>query len=134
MSHAGPGAQPEAREVVRRVEVRPVTASERSRWDSLMERHHYLGFNCLIGESLRYVAVHRARWLALLGWGAAALKCKARDQWIGWTPALKLQCLALVANNSRFLILPDIVGLRNEWSEVEVCFQISLDRGEAFSL
>jgi len=55
-----------------------------------------------------YVAHHDNRWLALLGWGAAALKCKARDQWIGWTQALKLQRLALVANNSRFLILPDV--------------------------
>jgi len=108
MNHARPGAQTEAREVVRRVEVRPVTASERALWDSLMERHHYLGFQCLIGQSMRYVAHHDNRWLALLGWGAAALKCKARDQWIGWTPALKLQRLALVANNSRFLILPDV--------------------------
>jgi len=94
--------------MVRRVEVRLVTASERPLWNSLMKRHHYLGFHSLIGQSLRYVAVYRDRWLALLGWGAAALKCKARDQWIGWTEALKLQRLALVANNCRFLILPSV--------------------------
>lgn len=108
MSHSSPRDPREEREVVRRVEVRLVTASERSLWNSLMKRYHYLGFHSLIGQSLRYVATHEDRWLALLGWGAAALKCKARDQWIGWTEALKLQRLALVANNCRFLILPDV--------------------------
>lgn len=108
MNVAVSGTQTEAREVVKGVEVRLVTASERSLWNSLMKRHHYLGFHSLIGQSLRYVAVYRDRWLALLGWGAAALKCKARDQWIGWTEALKLQRLPLAANNSRFLILPDV--------------------------
>jgi len=108
MEHAVAGIQTEAREVVKGVEVRLVTASERPMWNSLMKRHHYLGFHSLIGQSLRYVAVYRDRWLALLGWGAAALKCKARDQWIGWTEPLKLQRLPLAANNCRFLILPDI--------------------------
>jgi hypothetical protein len=54
------------------------------------------------------VAVYQDRWLALLGWSSAALKCKERDQWFGRTPALKLQRLPLVANNCRFLILPDV--------------------------
>lgn len=85
-----------------------VTASEASSWNSLMKRYHYLDFHSLVGQSLRYVATCENRWLALIGWGAAALKCKARDQWIGWTEALKLQRLPLVANNSRFLILPDV--------------------------
>lgn len=108
MGHAVAGMQTEVRKVVKDVEVRLVTASERSRWNNLMKQHHYLGFHSLIGQSLRYVAVYRDRWLALLGWGAAALKCKARDQWIGWTEALKLQRLPLAANNCRFLILPDV--------------------------
>jgi hypothetical protein len=99
---------PEAGNVVRDVRIRPVGASERTRWDTLMAEHHYLGFQGMIGESLRYVAVYRDRWLALLGWSSAALKCKARDEWIGWTPALKLQRLPLMANNCRFLILPRV--------------------------
>ena len=99
---------PESTDVVRGVRIRPVEGSERARWDTLMAEHHYLGFRGMIGESLRYVAVYQDRWLALLGWSSAALKCKARDQWIGWTSALKTQRLALVANNSRFLILPRV--------------------------
>lgn len=99
---------PDPLEVVRDVRIRPVEASERTRWDTLMAEHHYLGFQGMIGESLRYVAVYRDRWLALLGWSSAALKCKAREEWIGWSPALKLQRLPLIANNSRFLILPHV--------------------------
>lgn len=98
----------EAIDVVRGVEIRLVGSDERTAWDRLMAAHHYLGFQGMIGESLRYVAVYRDRWLALLGWSSAVLKCKARDHWIGWTPALKLQRLPLVANNSRFLILPGV--------------------------
>jgi hypothetical protein len=108
MNSSACAALTEDREVVRRVEVRLVTDSERSLWNGLMKQHHYLGFHSLIGQSLRYVAVYQDRWLALLGWGSAALKCKVRDRWIGWTPALKLQRLPLVVNNSRFLILPDV--------------------------
>jgi hypothetical protein len=46
------------------------------------------------------------RWLALLGWQAAALKCAARDAWIGWGRVLHYQRLHLIANNTRFLVLP----------------------------
>jgi len=106
--HAFPSLPEAMNVVVRDVRIRLVAACERTRWDTLMAEHHYLGFQGMIGESLRYVAVHQDRWLALLGWSSAALKCKARDQWIGWTPALKLQRLPLVANNCRFLVLPQV--------------------------
>jgi hypothetical protein len=99
---------PEAPDVVKGVEVRLMEAPEKARWEELIRWHHYLGFQGMIGQSLRYVAVYKDRWLALLGWAGAALKCKVRDQWIGWTPALKIQRLPLVANNCRFLILPEV--------------------------
>jgi hypothetical protein len=72
-----------------------------------MNAHHYLGFRPIVGRSLWYVATLEEQWVALLGWGAAALKCAPRDAWIGWTPALKFRRLHLLANNVRFLILPD---------------------------
>jgi len=53
--------------------VRPITADERSDWDTLMATHHYLGFRSLVGESIRYVAALQGQWVALLGWCAAAL-------------------------------------------------------------
>jgi hypothetical protein len=77
-------------------------------WDSLMSQYHYLGLKSLVGKSIRYVAELQGRWLALLGWAASALKCQPRDAWIGWSPAIQWQRLHLIANNSRFLILPGI--------------------------
>src|SRR5256886_11067981 len=71
-----------------------------------MRQHHYLGFDSIIGESLWYVARVGNEWVALLGWGSAALKCGVRDQWIGWDRELQWRRLHLVANNVRFLILP----------------------------
>lgn len=88
------------------VSVRLVRSEERVRWRQLMNTHHYLGFRSIVGESLWYVATCGEQWVALLAWGAAALKCGARDAWIGWTPALKFRRLYLLANNVRFLILP----------------------------
>jgi hypothetical protein len=41
-----------------------------------------------------------------LVFGAAAWKTQPRDAFIGWTAAQRQAHLALVANNSRFLILP----------------------------
>lgn len=98
----------DARQLVDSVEVRVVSRAQRPLWDRLMSRHHYLGFNSMVGESLRYVAVYKEHWVALLGWAAPALSCKVRDQWIGWSSDLKHQRLALLANNSRFLILPGV--------------------------
>jgi len=71
-----------------------------------MRQHHYLGFERIVGESLCYVARQENDWVALLGWGSAALKCGPRDQWIGWDRALQWRRLHLIANNVRFLILP----------------------------
>ena len=94
--------------ILQSIEVRPIKREERAQWDALVRQHHYLGLHTLIGETIRYVATHHEQWLALIGWSAAALKCKARDQWIGWPSFLKTKHLAFVANNSRFLILPSI--------------------------
>ena len=96
----------ESSEVLRSLEVRPINRQERALWDDLMRRYHYLGLHSLVGESLRYVALHQDKWLALVGWAAAALKCQVRDRWIGWPALLQWRRLALVANNTRFLILP----------------------------
>jgi hypothetical protein len=93
---------------LRSVIVRPITARERSNWDILMAKHHYLGFKSLVGKSIRYVAELQGHWVALLGWSTAALKCRPRDLWIGWPEVIQWQHLHLITNNSRFLILPGI--------------------------
>lgn len=86
--------------------VRPATATEGDRFQTLMQAHHYLGALPKIGHTLWYVAVQDTQWLALLSCSAAALKCGARDRWIGWDLRHHYDRLHLIANQSRFLILP----------------------------
>lgn len=72
-----------------------------------LARFHYLGFGGAVGENLHYVVRDgQGRPLACLVFGAAAWKCQDRDRFIGWTAEQRQQHLALVANNTRFLILP----------------------------
>ncbi|HBI23314.1 MAG TPA: ISAs1 family transposase [Nitrospiraceae bacterium] len=104
-------------EILSGLEVRPIIRHERLMWDNLIRRHHYLGLHSLVGESIRYIAHCDGKWLALIGWSAAALKCSVRDKWIGWPPLLQWRHLAMVANNARFLILPD-VGVPNMASRI----------------
>jgi len=86
--------------------VRPVRALEQQRFQKLMQQHHYLGALRKISETLWYVATFGDQWIALLSFSAAALKCSARDRWIGWDFRHQYDRLKLLTNNSRFLILP----------------------------
>jgi hypothetical protein len=92
---------------LREVVLQPVAASEEARFQSLMDAHHYLGALPKIGDTLWYVATWQSQWLALLSFSAAAWKCAARDAWIGWDFRHQYDRLHLIANNSRFLILPE---------------------------
>ena len=87
--------------------VQPVRPLEQQRFQKLMQEHHYLGALPKISETLWYIATFGDRWIALLSFSAAALKCSARDRWIGWNFRYQYDRLKLVTNNSRFLILPD---------------------------
>jgi len=72
-----------------------------------MQAHHYLGSLPKIGNTIWYIATVAGQWRALLSFSAPALKCSARDDWIGWGYRHQYDRLNLVANNSRFLILPE---------------------------
>jgi len=86
--------------------VRPVHPTEEQRFQQLMQKHHYLGALPKISETIWYVATWDDQWVALMVFSAAALKCAARDRWIGWDFRHRYDRLKLVTNNSRFLILP----------------------------
>jgi len=88
--------------------VRPIRGEERETWDQLMAAHHYLGLKHLVGESIRYVALLNGQWVALLGWTSAAYKSGPRDKWIGWDEDTRHKRLKFLANNARFLILPEV--------------------------
>ena len=87
--------------------VRLVRANEVARFNSLLDEHHFLGHH-LFGRVLRYVATIEDEWVALVGFGSAALSVAARDRFIGWSPATKRRRLRYVANNQRYCILPGV--------------------------
>lgn len=80
------------------------------RFESYLRQHHYLGHRGPVGENLAYlIRGCTGVDLACLLFGAAAWQCAGRDRWIGWTSEQRAQGLPLIANNSRFLILPSVV-------------------------
>ncbi len=93
-----------------KVSVRPILKQEEEKYRDLMESAHYLGAIPKIGETIWYIAVSGAQWVALISFSAAALKCTDRDSWIGWSYRHQSGRLKLVVNNSRFLILPNLVA------------------------
>ena len=88
-----------------------VLPEEEARFRAVMGTHHYLGAAPKVGETLWYGAAWRGEWVALASFSAAALKCQARDAWIGWTLRHKYDRLHLVANNTRFLLLRPVPNL-----------------------
>ncbi len=101
---------PEEREILlRTVQVVRLDFSEqRARAQALLEEHHYLGGVQAVGEQMHYaVADAQGEWVAVLVFAAAAWHLRPRDAWIGWTDEQRRRRLALVANNVRFLLLPE---------------------------
>jgi hypothetical protein len=89
------------------VSVRPILPGERVRFDESLDEHHWLGHH-LVGETMRYVALGGdGQWLAVVGFGAAALACKPRDRFIGWSDDQHFRRLKFVTNNQRYCILPE---------------------------
>jgi hypothetical protein len=92
--------------LLKELQVRLTSATERTRWNKLVRQHHYLKNAQLVGEQLRYVVTDaKGTWLALLGWSAAAMHLKARDQSIEWSDRQREGRLHFLAQNSRFVIL-----------------------------
>ena len=75
-------------------------------WDQLVRRHHYLGYQRLLGHRLKYLAFMQDRPVAAISFSAPALKLRVRDNYIGWSSEQRKTYLCRVANNSRFLIFP----------------------------
>jgi hypothetical protein len=78
-------------------------------FNSLMERHHYLGYTQPVGEHLKYMVFANGRPIACLAWSSAPRHLGPRDRFIGWTAKARLKNIGLLAYNTRFLILPWVV-------------------------
>ena len=94
-------------EALSELQVRPVERNEGRRYQEQMAQHHSLGDLPKMGQTLWYIATWREQWVAQLSLSAAALKCGVRDRRIGWGFRSQYGWLKLIANNSRFLILPE---------------------------
>jgi len=104
-------------------------SSARVRFAAALSEFHYLGYRGTVGENLQYMVTDKSgRLIACLLFGAAAWKCRARDQFIGWLPELRARNLHLITNNTRFLILPFIrVPHLASWILGQVLRRLSAD-------
>ncbi|MDE2876556.1 MAG: IS4 family transposase [Gemmatimonadota bacterium] len=81
---------------------------QREIWQGLMEHEHPQGAGPLVGRQMRYLLWSEHGWLGAIGVAASALQLAARDRWIGWDAATRLDHLHRVVGLSRFLIRPQV--------------------------
>ncbi len=93
--------QPLEFEQVRRTSQEPL-------FNSLMEEHHYLGYEQPVGEHLKYLVWAQGRPVACLAWSSAPRHLGSRDRYIGWSAETRRGNIRFIAYNTRFLILPRV--------------------------
>jgi hypothetical protein len=92
--------------------IRPISVqqvrrtSEEALFNSLIEQHHYLGYEQPVGEHLKYLVWAQGRPIACMAWSSAPRHLGSRDRHIGWTAEARRRNIRFVAYNTRFLILP----------------------------
>ena len=69
-------------------------------------RYHYLKYKRPFGYRLRYFVRCEQGLLGCVLFSGAAKALRARDRWIGWADEQRLNNLAWLIGNSRFLIFP----------------------------
>lgn len=74
--------------------------------DSLIERHHYLGYTRPVGAHLKYLVRAGARPVACFVWSSAPRHLAPRDRYIGWSAEIRDKNIRFVVYNGRYLILP----------------------------
>jgi hypothetical protein len=75
-------------------------------FNSLMEEHHYLGYEQPVGEHLKYLVWAQGRPFACVAWSSAPRHLGSRDRYIGWSGEARRRNIRFIAYNTRFLILP----------------------------
>ena len=80
--------------------------SEEPLFNSLMESHHYLGYEQPVGEHLKYLVWAQSRPIAALAWSSAPRQLNLRDQFVGAPKEAYRHNLHCVAYNTRYLIAP----------------------------
>ena len=67
--------------------------AHREIWQGLMEHEHPQGAGPLVGRQIRYLLGSGHGWLGAIGVASSALQLAARDRWIGWDAATRLDHL-----------------------------------------
>ena len=92
---------------VRPISIRQVRrTSDEALFNSLIEHHHYLGYEQPVGEHLKYLVWAHGRPIACMAWSSAPRHLGSRDRHIGWSAAARRRNIRFIAYNTRFLILP----------------------------
>lgn len=92
---------------IRPLQFRQVRRSgEEKRFNSLIDKYHYLGYCQPVGEHLKYMVFVGNRPVACLAFSSAPRHIGCRDKFIGWDVKARQENLSLMAYNTRFLILP----------------------------
>jgi hypothetical protein len=93
-------------------ELRPVEVEQVRRtgdeplFNSLIEHHHYLGYEQPVGEHVKYLIWSQGRPIACMAWSSAPRHLASRDRFIGWSQQARKRNIRFIAYNTRFLILP----------------------------
>jgi hypothetical protein len=93
-------------------DIRPVSlqqvrkTADEPLFNSLMEHHHYLGYEQPVGEHLKYLVWAHGRPIACMAWSSAPRHLGSRDRYIGWSAEARRRNIRFIAYNTRFLILP----------------------------
>lgn len=92
---------------LRPVEVQQVRRTgDEPLFNSLIEHHHYLGYEQPVGEHLKYLIWSQGRPIACMAWSSAPRHLASRDHFIGWNQQARKRNIRFIAYNTRFLILP----------------------------
>ncbi len=75
-------------------------------YNSLIEQHHYLGYEQPVGEHLKYVVWSQERPIACMAWSSAPRHLGCRDRFIGWDSQARRRNIRVIAYNTRVLIVP----------------------------
>ena len=84
------------------------TPQQRRTWNEMVASEHPQGAVLHVGAQLRYLIESDHGLLGAIGFAASALAVAARDEWIGWSSALRRKRLHRVLALSRFLIRPSV--------------------------
>lgn len=92
------------------IQIVPVKTSKQANFfRALLTHFHYLGYNGPVGENFQYLIYDcKDRVLGCLLFGAASWRVACRDHFIGWNDEERKEGLFRIANNMRFLLLPEV--------------------------